>query len=59
MNDYPQLLTFSGRKASQNSYELTCFVDFLVKHGVKRYLEIGARHGDTFHHYLAHVIPIA
>lgn len=42
------LTTRSGRAPSQNEYELRSFVDFLVDHGVTRYLEIGARHGDTF-----------
>lgn len=44
------LKTFSGRRASQNEQELNAFVGFLKSRGVKRYLEIGARHGDTFHH---------
>lgn len=43
------LKTFSGRKASQSHYELTSFIDFLVFNKVKRYAEIGAREGDTFH----------
>lgn len=41
--------TFSGRKPSQNEYELKSFINYLKDNGVKRYLEIGARHGDTFH----------
>lgn len=44
-----ELKTFSGRKASQHHFELTSFINFLKESGVKRYLEIGARHGDTFH----------
>jgi hypothetical protein len=43
------LKTFSGRNASQNEFELRSFSRLLADHGVKRYLEIGARHGDTFH----------
>lgn len=43
------LTTFSGRKPSQDEGELTSFVEFLRARGVKRYLEIGARDGDTFH----------
>lgn len=43
------LKTFSGRKASQNEFELRSFIDFLKSREVKSYLEIGARHGDTFH----------
>lgn len=41
--------TFSGRRASQDAGELGAFIGFLVQRGVTRYLEIGARHGDTFH----------
>jgi hypothetical protein len=43
------LKTFSGRKASQNETELRGFIDLLQTRGVCRYLEIGARDGDTFH----------
>lgn len=45
----PELKTFSGRRASQNHHELTSFIQLLQERGVRRYLEIGARHGDTFH----------
>lgn len=41
--------TFSGRQPSQSWSELTAFIQFLLEKGVRRYLEIGARHGDTFH----------
>jgi hypothetical protein len=47
------LKTFSGNKASQNQYELQGFVELLQKHDVRRYLEIGARHGDTFHYIMS------
>lgn len=43
------LTTFSGRNASQNEYELRSFITELRARNVHRYLEIGARHGDTFH----------
>lgn len=43
------LTTFSGRRASQNEFELRGFIDLLVRREAKRYLEIGAREGDTFH----------
>ena len=43
------LTTFSGRNASQNEFELRKFIAHLQFKGVKKYLEIGARHGDTFH----------
>jgi hypothetical protein len=48
-----ELKTFSGRRASQNKFELESFADLLVKNGVTRYLEIGARDGDTFHHVMS------
>lgn len=41
--------TFSGRKASQNEFELKSFIQYLKDNNVRRYLEVGARHGDTFH----------
>lgn len=40
--------TFSGRRASQNEFELTSFMALLFERGVRRYLEVGAREGDTF-----------
>ena len=42
------LKTFSGRRPSQNEYELRRFVALLKAREVTRYLEIGAREGDTF-----------
>ena len=42
------LKTFSGRRASQNEYELKSFISLLNDYKVSRYLEIGAREGDTF-----------
>lgn len=41
--------TFSGRSSSQDEYELNSFIDLLREKNVRKYLEIGARHGDTFH----------
>lgn len=41
--------TFSGRPASQKECEISAFIDLLKKRKVESYLEIGARHGDTFH----------
>lgn len=46
------LKTFSGRKASQHPEELAGLVCELQREGVRTYLEIGARHGDTFHHIM-------
>lgn len=43
------LKTFSGRRPSQDESELRGFIQLLRDRGVTRYLEIGARHGDTFH----------
>lgn len=48
-SDYPPLKTRSGRThPSQRADELYPFIDFLKERGVRSYLEIGARHGDTF-----------
>lgn len=43
------LKTRSGRRASQRADELLPFIDFLKERDVRSYLEIGARHGDTFY----------
>lgn len=43
------LRTRSGRRASQNEFELRSFIALLQSENVTRYCEIGARHGDTFH----------
>lgn len=42
------LQTLSGRNASQDEWELRQFIRLLKDAGVRRYCEIGARHGDTF-----------
>lgn len=42
------LKTRSGRNASQNEYELRSLIALMQQRGVRSYLEIGARHGDTF-----------
>lgn len=41
--------TLSGRRASQHPDELRAFIALLLAEGVRSYLEIGARHGDTFY----------
>jgi len=38
----------SGNGWSQRPVELAAFCDYLVAEGVRSYLEVGARHGDTF-----------
>lgn len=42
-------MTRSGREASQQPGELSALIDLFQYLGVTSYLEIGARHGDTFH----------
>lgn len=42
------LTTFSGRRASQNEFELNSLIQYFADAKVTSYLEIGARHGDTF-----------
>lgn len=49
------LKTFSGRRASQNEYELRSFIDLMKGKRVTKYLEIGARHGDTFHEIMTNL----
>jgi predicted O-methyltransferase YrrM len=41
--------TLSGWRASQDADELQRLIDLFVVSGVRSYLEIGARHGDTFY----------
>ena len=43
------MITRSGREASQQPLELERFADILTQKRVASYLEIGARHGDTFY----------
>jgi hypothetical protein len=43
------LATRSGRRASQHPDELRSLIQLFKDRGVGSYLEIGARHGDTFH----------
>lgn len=43
------LTTLSGRNPSQNEFKLRSFMALLLDAGVTSYLEIGARHGDTFY----------
>lgn len=43
-----ELTTRSGRRPSQLPEELFAFTDLLRARGVTSYLEVGARHGDTF-----------
>lgn len=45
--------TFSGRRASQHPVELDSFIELMRNQGCKRYLELGARHGDTFHYVVS------
>ncbi len=52
------LTTFSGRRPSQNEQELSGFVALLVEHGVRKYLEVGAREGDTVHFVVSNVPSI-
>lgn len=47
-----KFVTFSGRQPSQKESEINSLVQFAHERGVKKYLEIGARHGDTFHYML-------
>ena len=42
-------VTFSGRPASQLPDEIAGLLRLFAEHGVRRYLEIGARDGDTWH----------
>lgn len=43
------LRTRSGRRASQSEFELRSLLALFAEANVRSYLEIGARHGDTFY----------
>ena len=45
----PKIRGFSGTKWPQFPQEIQEFIRLLKDSGVKSYLEIGCRHGDTFH----------
>lgn len=51
------LTTRSGRNPSQNEHELRGFIKLLQDRKVRSYLEIGARHGDTFYEVVKHLPP--
>lgn len=50
---YPR--TFSGRFASQMHGEFSSFIRLLKNRGVRSYLEIGAREGDSFHEVMSNL----
>jgi hypothetical protein len=45
----PKIRGFSGTKWPQYQEEIQAFISLLKDSGVKSYLEVGCRHGDTFH----------
>lgn len=49
--------TFSKRYSSQSAFELEKFIEFLKEKNVTSYLEIGTRHGDTFHAVMSALPP--
>lgn len=51
------LTAFSGRRPSQNEEELRGLIDLMRARNVRRYLEIGAREGDTFHEVMTRLGP--
>lgn len=52
------LKTFSGRRASQHPEEIFPLISLFREREIRTYLEIGARHGDTFHLILSKVPTI-
>lgn len=49
--------TFSGRRPSQVPEELAGLIALFQSRGVRSYLEIGTRHGDTFHAVMTSLPP--
>jgi predicted O-methyltransferase YrrM len=56
---FPRPGTLSGRPASQHAEELAAFIALLKQRGARSYLEIGARHGDTFYEVMCALGPEA
>ena len=57
MNTEQVLKTFSGRRPSQEAFELFGFIKLLKEACTHSYLEIGAREGDTFHEVMINLKP--
>ncbi len=55
LHESGELVTVSGRRASQHYVELQAFIDYLVENDVTSYLELGARQGDTFFQVMTHL----
>lgn len=55
--DGSSLITRSGRNASQDPHELRALIELLQSEGARAYLEIGARHGDTFYDVMRSLPP--
>lgn len=49
--------TFSGRRPSQVPEELAGLIALFKSRGVRSYLEVGARHGDSFHAVMTSLPP--
>lgn len=52
------LTAFSGRRPSQDEFELRSFIGLMAEHKVASYCEIGAREGDTFHEVVTTLTPL-
>jgi hypothetical protein len=52
-------MTFTGQPLAQDPTELARFIALLRSHGVRRYLEVGVRYGDTFHAIMSALGPSA
>jgi hypothetical protein len=53
------LTTRSGRRPSQREDELRSLIALFQQMNVRRYLEVGARHGDTFHEIMRNLPAFA
>ena len=51
------LKTLSGHRPSQKEKEITRFLELLKESNHQSYLEIGARHGDTFYDVVTKTLP--
>lgn len=57
MTEPERMPTKRDKPGSQVLWEIQQLAQLLRDHGVRRYLEIGARHGDSFDYLMRHLAP--
>lgn len=49
--------TFSGQRGAQVESELRSYISLMIKFGVRSYLEVGCKNGDTFYEIMTSLPP--